>query len=232
MKTINSAACVSSSVGVSENLNKQFLSVILEMILSDANLLEIDIDDAAPWQEPRSIVSPLACEGEINRVSKRPRRKLMGKYNESNLELVINELEAALSAAKESELTEKLDAEAIETVSPVIEQQMDPESFESTSYSIDLPGYSSSSYDAGKYYDMVQGENSQTGATITSTTDYQHEFLQEAQEMVASIKQGSETNHPFVEALIDTNIKYLKDSIKILSPVMWKLMYEGKIIFN
>jgi hypothetical protein len=147
-----------------------------------------------------------------------------------NLEtLVAGELAEAMETAKWSPLTEKLDAE---TISSIIEQQIDPESFESTSYSIDLPGYSSSSYDAGKYYDMVQGENGEPSATVTGSTDYQHEFLQEAQQLATQIRQGSEANHPFVEAQIDTNIKYLKDSIKIISPVMWKLMYEGKIIFN
>jgi hypothetical protein len=130
-------------------------------------------------------------------------------------------------------LTEKLDKEAIESISPVIEQQLDPESFESASYSIDLPGYSSSSYDSSKYYDLIQGENGETGATVSSTTDYQHEFLQDAQELVSQIRQGEKTNCPYVEASFDTNIKYLKESIKtVFSDAVWKLMYEGKIIFN
>ena len=167
-----------------ENINKQFLSVIPEMILSDEKSLET---------------------------------------------LVAAELEAAMETAKESPLAEKLE---VESVSPVVEQQLDPESFESTSYSIDLPGYSSSSYDSGKYYDLIQGENGETSATVSGSTDYQHEFLQEAQELVSQIKQGDTTNHPFVEAQIDTNIKYLKDSIKTVSPVIWKLMYEGKLTFN
>src|SRR5574341_474860 len=120
--------------------------------------------------------------------------------DEMNLEaLVVDELESAIKTVKESPLAEKVDAEAIEAISPVIEQEMNPESFESTSYSIDLPGYSSSSYDASKYYDLVQGENGDTSATITGTTDYQHEFLQEAQEIASKVSQGDKTNHPFVE---------------------------------
>ena len=171
---------------VYENLNKQFLSVISEMILSD----------------------------------------------EKNLEtLVVDELEIAIQAAKSS-LAEKLEAETLETISQLIEQQINPESFESTSYSIDLPGYSSSSYDASKYYDMLQGEDGKTSALVSGTTDYQHEFLQEAQQIASQVRQGDTSNHPFVEAQIDTNIKYIKESIKLVSPALWKLMYEGKIIFN
>lgn len=173
---------------VNENLNKQFLSVIPEMILSDGKNLET---------------------------------------------LVSDELAEAIETLKGSRLTKKLEAETIESVSSVIEQQIDPESFESTSYSINLPGYSSSSYDSSKYYDMIQGENGQTSASMTSSTDYQHEFLQEAQELVANIRQGEKTNRPCVEAQIDTNIKYLKESVKmVFSDAIWKLMYEGKIKFN
>lgn len=150
--------------------------------------------------------------------------------DEKSLEtLVADEISIALEAVKESPLTEKLD---VESISPVVEQQMDPESFESTSYSIDLPGYSSSSYDSGKYYELVQGENGETSATVSGSTDYQHEFLQEAQQLATQIRQGDTTNHPFVEAQVDTNIKYIKDSIKTVSPVIWKLMYEGKLTFN
>ncbi len=229
MKTIVPTGCVSSSVGIYENLNKQLLSVISEMILSDANLLEIDIDDAAPWQESRSILSPLACEGEINRVSKRPLRKLIVKTDERNLEALVCEENAKVAAELEEAIKEVQDAD----VSPIIEQQFDPESFESTEYSISLPGYSSSSYDAGKYYDMVQGENGETSAAVAGSTDYQHEFLQEAQELVSQIKQGEKTNRPFAEAQFDTNIKYLKESIKtVFSDAIWKLMYEGKLTFN
>jgi hypothetical protein len=149
-----------------------------------------------------------------------------------NLEtLVVDELESSRETAK-SPLTEKLDAETIETISSVIEQQTDPESFESTSYSINLPGYESSSYTGKTYYEMAN-EGETVGASMAEVqTDYEHKFLQEAQQIASQIQQGSTTNHPFVEAQIDTNIKYIKDSIKIISPAIWKLMYEGKITFN
>jgi hypothetical protein len=153
--------------------------------------------------------------------------------DEKSLEtLVADEIAFAQETVTESPLTEKLDKEAIESISPVIEQQIDPESFESASYSIDLQGYSSSSYDSSKYYDLIQGENGEASATVSGSTDYQHEFLQEAQQLATQMKQGDATNHPFVEAQIDTNIKYLKESIKTVSPVIWKLMYEGKLTFN
>ncbi|MEM3154847.1 MAG: hypothetical protein QW165_04775 [Candidatus Woesearchaeota archaeon] len=157
--------------------------------------------------------------------------------DERNLEaLVIDEIANALNLVRDSPLAEKLSdfAEIVETISPVIEQQIDSESYESTEYSIDLPGYSSSSYDAGKYYDLVKDDAGETiGASITEVfSDYEHRFLEEAQEIATNTREGKNTNHPFVEPQVDTNQKYIKEQIKLVSKSTWEVMYYGKIKFN
>ena len=147
-----------------------------------------------------------------------------------NLEAIVsdNEIEIAIKDLKDKPLTEKV--EELETISPVIEQQLDTESYESTSYSIGTE-YNGTSTKA--YYERMNVDADETTMTASfSCSAYEHEFLQQAQEIASNTREGDKNNHPFVEAQIDANIKYVKDSIKTISPVTWKLMYEGKLTFN
>src|SRR3990170_4016262 len=59
---------------------------------------------------------------------------------EKTLEAIIQK-EDEISVAIESLLETPVGNAEIETISPVIEQQIDPESYESTSYSIETEGY-------------------------------------------------------------------------------------------
>jgi len=187
-----SIGCVLSSVGASENLNKQFCKVVIEMVLNV----------------------------------------------EKSLEMLVNaedEVLLALEVLRErkEELVEKLEKVEIpvEEVSPVIEQQLDSESFESTSYSIDV-GYGKSTYDAGNYYDLVSRDG-EIGASMTAVfSAYEHELLKEVQDMASEMRSAAESNRPYVDAQIDMNLKEKKNSVKLLSFTLWCAMYDGKLTFN
>ncbi len=160
---------------------------------------------------------------------------------EKTLETIISsadEIKIAIDElrGRQSELIDRIEdaQEEPESISPVIEQQLDPDSYESTSYSIDV-GYGSSIYDGTKnYYDLVRGENgAPVGASFTAVMNaYEHELLENAQEIQNQSRAGDDSNHPFVEAQADTNKKYIKEQIKLVSPGLWQIMYYGKIKFN
>ena len=125
---------------------------------------------------------------------------------------------------------------AIESLqeAPVIEKQLDTESYESTSYSIEMD-YNGASYETGKnYYELIMGENDEyIGASMTAVySEHYHELLQDVQEIAASMRHGNETNCPFIEAQIDFNVREKKNSIKLVSVALWQAMYDGKLIFN
>lgn len=155
--------------------------------------------------------------------------------DESQLEIIVNqkdEIQIAIQAVRDNTLTDKVDAAVVETLSPVIEQQLDPESYESTSYSIDIDydGTHSKSY----YEQLIHADADDTpGASITAVYDqYEHEALQEAQAVASASRAAAETNGFYIEAHLDMNVKHAKDRIKLVSITTWHLMYDGKLIFN
>ena len=115
-------------------------------------------------------------------------------FFEKTLETIVNsenEVKIAIEALREKApaLIEKVEdssteteptKEDLETLSPVIEQQLDPESYESTSYSIDV-GHGSSTYSGGKtYYELANGEDGKPiGASFTAIMS-EHEEQQKA----------------------------------------------------
>lgn len=125
--------------------------------------------------------------------------------------------------------------EDIETISPVIEQQHDPESYESTSYTIDT-GYGSSSYDSSKnYYELIMGdgEDNTIGASMTAIySEHHHELLQDVHEIASKTRQSDESKNAFIEPHVDFNAREKKDSVKLLSVAVWQSMYDGKLIYN
>ncbi len=144
------------------------------------------------------------------------------------------EVKIAIETARDNELVDKIeDAKEIEELSPVIEQQLDPESYESTGYRIETP-YASSSYDGEKnLYQPANSDGGTIGASFTSVmSGYEHETLEQAQNIQNSMREGDQTNNPFIEPQIDMNQKYIKESVKLVSPALWQAMYYGKIKFN
>lgn len=129
-----------------------------------------------------------------------------------------SEIELAIKEVKE-ELSDEVEL--------VVEQQIDMDSFNGVSYSIETP-YESSSYSGEKnYYEL-----SKEGSAEFSYDGYEHDFLQAVQEIASSTKQGDINNTPYVDAQIDCNLRDKRDAIKIVSNTLWQMMYDGKIIFN
>ena len=154
---------------------------------------------------------------------------------EKTLEAIIQK-EDEISVAIESLLETPVGNAEIETISPVIEQQIDPESYESTSYSIETEGYGNSTYETGKnYYELIMGddENKNIGASMTAIySEHQHELLQDVQEIASKTRQSDESRSTFIEPHVDFNAREKKNSVKLLSVAVWQSMYDGKLIYN
>ena len=137
-----------------------------------------------------------------------------------------NKIQAAIDALKE---------EAIEAISPVIEQQLDPDSYESTSYAIDV-GYGSSTYDSSKnYYELIMGDDKDKaiGASMTEIySGYFHDLLQDVHEIASNTRQNDESRTVFIEPHVDFNVREKKNSVKLISVAVWQSMYDGKLIYN
>ncbi len=150
---------------------------------------------------------------------------------DKTLEAIVRE---ELQAEKEIRTAiDSLREEAFEDISPIIEQQLDPESYESTSYSIETD-YGSASYDTGRnYYDLIIGDDGAIGASMTAVySEHYHELLQDVQEIASSTRACEEGHHPFIEPQVDFNTREKKNSVKLVSVAVWQAMYDGKLIFN
>lgn len=149
---------------------------------------------------------------------------------------MILECKKTLEARLEDEVKQAIDAliedktEELE-LNPVIEQQMDTDTYESTTYHINV-GESKTTYEGKTYYELANNDET-IGASMTAVfSEYEHELYQEAREMATQMKQGNQTNHPFIEAQIDMNLQDKKNSVKMLSFTLWCAMYDGKLVFN
>lgn len=147
------------------------------------------------------------------------------------------EASLAIELLKRENLAEKVevlteDLPVADEAKTVIEQQLDPETYSSSSYSIDL-GYGESCFDSSKYYDMIKGENGETSASM-SYNAYEHQFLQEAQqaaqEQKESVAAGKSMSN--IDLFVHAPNRDVRMSVKTYSDVVWKLMYDGKLIFN
>ncbi|GEM_PF-3533670 len=144
-------------------------------------------------------------------------------------------LEKTLEARIEDEVKTAIDSlinkEELEVVTPIIEQQMDTDTYESTTYHIDI-GESKTTYQGKTYYELANDDKT-VGASMTAVfSEHEHELYQEAQEIATQMKQGNQTNRPFIEAQIDMNVQDKMNSIKVLSFTLWCAMYDGKLVFN
>jgi len=145
---------------------------------------------------------------------------------EKNLEAVIAAEEDEIKAAIE-ELTEKEYEDIPEEMTNVIEQQQDPQSFVDTSYSINVE------YGDGpknSYYESVKdAEPENLGASYsTIVTEQESKVIALAEETIYQIREGDISHKPFVA--LDYRQKDVLDTIKLLHPAWFKVMYEGKIV--
>jgi hypothetical protein len=153
---------------------------------------------------------------------------------DKTLETIVKQ-EDEIQIAIESLLETPVGSAESEEISPVIEQQIDPESFESTSYSIETEGYSSSTYETGRnYYELVMGDGDKPiGASMTAVySAFYHELLQDVQEIAANTRAGDESRHTYIEPHVDFDTRDKKNSVKLVSVAVWQAMYDGKLRFN
>ncbi len=151
-----------------------------------------------------------------------------------NLEtLVADEARAALLELGES--AEVLDVQVDELHGSLPEiSDDDLSAFENTSYSIDIQHYESSAYEGSStknYYELVNagGTYSVSGTSVES---FEHDLLVTAQNVASNMGEGDCANRPYIDSDIDSNLKHAKDSVKLFSPALWIMMYDGKITFN
>jgi len=151
---------------------------------------------------------------------------------------MILDYEQTLESRVEDEVKQAIDAllddktEDLEALTPMIEQQIDTKTYESTTYTINL-GESKTTYEGQTYYEQITAEQTANGAAVTTTySEKEHETLKEAQKIADNAREADTTRNFYVEAVIDANVKEAKNNIKTFSPALWQAMYNGKLVFN
>ncbi len=144
------------------------------------------------------------------------------------------DLEKLVEAEKEEqkttveELVEQLEAEVSEETSAVLEQQQDPESFLSTSYSINVE-YGSETKNS--YYESLKdAESTENGAGYEAVIEQEGECLELAQQINEYAREDKMFNRTTL--VLDPESRDARDSIKLFNPALWTLMYDGRITFN
>jgi len=144
---------------------------------------------------------------------------------------MILDCEETLEARIEDEVKSAIDAiidDALEVLTPVIEQQTD--TYESTTYNINV-GYDGKSTKGN--YETLTAESDTAGVSITALySEKEHETLKEGQEVATAAHETDNSRGFFVEAVIDCNVKDAKDNIKLFTPALWQIMYNGRLVFN
>lgn len=149
-----------------------------------------------------------------------------------SLEEHLSEVDSAVQNVQENSL-EQLAEEA----APVVEQETDLSAANDIMYDIDVePGFESF-YESGSknYYEAMMGEDddSYRGASFSSTMEtYEHDMLQDAQNLATDIREAQVTNSSHSDSFIDMNVKDKKWEMKMYSDILWKVMYDGKLVFN
>ncbi|VVB80819.1 Uncharacterised protein [uncultured archaeon] len=145
--------------------------------------------------------------------------------------MILN-LKETLEARVEDEVKSAIEAliDNEQEASPIIEQQTDTDSYESTTYNIDV-GYDGKSTKG--YYETLTAESDTVGASITALySEKEHEALKEGQEVATKAHETDNSRGFFVEAVIDCNVRDAKNNIKLFSPALWQAMYNGGLVFN
>lgn len=158
--------------------------------------------------------------------------------SEEEIRIAIEQLrekkQPLVEKVEDQEVIDKIeDQEFIDTISPVIEQQFDTESYERSSHSINI-GYDGKS--TRSYYELLTAaevDEKGTSASLTAVySEHEHETLQEGQVVADKAHEAKNNNKFFIEVFIDSNVKDARDSIKLFSPALWQVMYDGKLTFN
>lgn len=149
----------------------------------------------------------------------------------SDNELVV-QLPKTLTADIEDEvkiafeaLKVEIRAEKLDDITPVIEQELDPETYSSSEYSFEMQ-YGGQTV-KGNYdtYEAKEGENE-------ASYSIEHQHLEEAQKEADAAREANITNKTNVEKYLDEGIKAAITEQYIISVARWQTMYNGKIHFN
>ncbi len=94
--------------------------------------------------------------------------------------------------------------------------------------------YDFAPYEASRnYYELVSGSDDEPAAQMNVSYDvHEHKVFQEAQAIAESARNANITHSSFIEQQLDLRNKDAKEKIKLVSPVIWMLMYNGKLTFN
>lgn len=148
---------------------------------------------------------------------------------EEIVENEISEVEDAISKLKKDETIDDalIQEEDIETVKPVIEQDIEPDSYNHADY--DVEAYSGT--DKYKtHYKSAEVQIKESNASYAYVAK-ESKLMKEGQRIQQEAKLNNLLGKQKAESYIDTRAKEVKDDIKLRSMGMWYLMYEG-VEFN
>lgn len=142
---------------------------------------------------------------------------------------VTEEIEQALKGVKleseglEEKVKEAPTPEDVETVKPVIEQDLEPEAYNHADY--DITAYDgNNSYDT--HYKPAEVQINESSASYAVATN-EHKLKKESQEIQKRAKENNEFGRTEYMAHLDSHEKQVKESMKLRSIAMWQFMYAN-----
>lgn len=146
---------------------------------------------------------------------------------EAEQETTVEELEEE-SEKTVDEIVKELADEVSEETSSVVEQQQDPESFLSTSYTIGVEygGETKNSY----YESLKDAESTDYGAVYDAIIEQESRVIELGQEINEYAREDKMSNR--TTFVVDPESRDARDQIKLFNPALWQMMYDGKIKFN
>ncbi|HLC33110.1 MAG TPA: hypothetical protein VJJ82_04755 [Candidatus Nanoarchaeia archaeon] len=126
------------------------------------------------------------------------------------------EVKAAFEKLRESDDEAKFD-----DVKPLIEQELDPSSYENNGYSLEVE-YGNKKVEI--QYESYNAKQEVNGAS--------HSYKAEAQAIADAARDAGEKNRTYIEGTVDAKTKAVVFEQKSISLAQWWAMYNGKIKFN
>lgn len=146
---------------------------------------------------------------------------------EERVEQEISEVEEAILELKKTEQDSLDDSilteEELDTVKPVIEQEIEPNSYNHASYKIEAHS-GKDNYET--HYKPAEVQIKETDASYACTTK-EREMIKEGQRIQQEARMNNMMGRTDPTTYIDTRAREVKEDIKLRSMAMWYLMYEG-----
>ena len=152
-------------------------------------------------------------------------------------EVKTEKLEEAVKVEKVDLKKEKPSDDLLEALAPVVEQDIDPITYDGDGIAYEIGvSYGASTEPIKGYYEKIMGVNGSADASSASFAtlynQYEHEVLEQAQNIAAALRDAANTNRVAVDSQLDMNLNHVKNRFKTASIGVWYLMYEGKLQFN